>query len=737
MRKTNVRALALVIAMAFALTGCVGSTSRDVTALWPSSAPSAATATATAVPDTSGAQIPTAEPTTDSERQTYADGTWAVYWYLCGSDLESDYGCATQDLSEMFRVTLPENVQVVIETGGASAWQGNSVSADAIGRYLYSGNTLTKISTETDANMGDAATFTDFLRWCNQNYPAERQAVILWNHGGGSLGGVIYDEKYGYDSLSLPELERSFAAAPAVSGKYEIIGFDACLMATIETADAIDSYARYMVASEESEPGCGWEYTGLFSALASNTSMDGAALGKVICDTFYAGCASEGVADMTTLSVVDLTKAGALIDAYRALGDEALLGSVREREAYLSAYGNAARNAENYGGNNEQQGYFDMVDIGDLVKNAGQTLFPKNGGAVLAALADCVRYQIKGQYRSEASGLAGYYSYDGNLNVFSTYSDIADNPGFEYYFEYALNGELSPEGTDYVRKLQSESGETPTSAQPLPSISELGLDGIALSLSGNGHYTLDVGGERAKNIAFVYLDVLLCAAVSPGEVYMIYDLGSNRAVDMSRQSSGVYTDNFDGKATVIHEKPYEAFEYVYMEVIDCKPGEYTLYSSPVMLTRTGSDGYVPNGERYQMIVNYNETTGVYDILGAKKGADSAKKAGMADKDLRQFTPEDIVIPIPRISYETGFESDVWTPLHWPDVSIDGNFSFYAENAEFYDLVFVDGYYRVRFEMVDYAGRRYTSGDGWYRYENDTLIPASASEVNIPYISESR
>ena len=24
-------------------------------------------------------------------------GSWAVYWYLCGSDLETNYGCATTD----------------------------------------------------------------------------------------------------------------------------------------------------------------------------------------------------------------------------------------------------------------------------------------------------------------------------------------------------------------------------------------------------------------------------------------------------------------------------------------------------------------------------------------------------------------------------------------------------------------------------------------------------------------
>ena len=43
---------------------------------------------------------------------------WAIYWYLCGSDLESEGGCATEDISELLDVELPDNVKVVIETGG-------------------------------------------------------------------------------------------------------------------------------------------------------------------------------------------------------------------------------------------------------------------------------------------------------------------------------------------------------------------------------------------------------------------------------------------------------------------------------------------------------------------------------------------------------------------------------------------------------------------------------------------
>ena len=159
--------------------------------------------------------------------------TWAFYWYLCGSNLETNNGYATDDLLEMAKVTLPENVVVVIETGGAKEWQNSLVEADRLQRYLYIRNELYLIESLPSANMGRPETLADFLSFCNENYPAEKQALILWDHGGGSVWGMMHDELYSYESLSLDGLRTALEAAPAASGMYEMVGIDACLMATV------------------------------------------------------------------------------------------------------------------------------------------------------------------------------------------------------------------------------------------------------------------------------------------------------------------------------------------------------------------------------------------------------------------------------------------------------------------------------------------------------------------------
>ena len=97
---------------------------------------------------------------------------------------------------EMLDVQLPDNVQVVIETGGASMWQNEMISADYIQRYLYNSDDLYLVDEQPLADMGDPATLADFLSFCEENYPADHTAVIFWNHGGGSVAGVSFDELY-------------------------------------------------------------------------------------------------------------------------------------------------------------------------------------------------------------------------------------------------------------------------------------------------------------------------------------------------------------------------------------------------------------------------------------------------------------------------------------------------------------------------------------------------------------
>ena len=101
--------------------------------------------------------------------------------------------------------------------------------------------------------------------------------------------------------------------------KFDFIGFDACLMGTLETALVTEQYADYLIGSEESEPGCGWYYTTWLSQLSKNTSISTVELSKTIIDDFNNVCKKNFPGCNTTLSVVDLAEfAGTVPEPFAA-----------------------------------------------------------------------------------------------------------------------------------------------------------------------------------------------------------------------------------------------------------------------------------------------------------------------------------------------------------------------------------------------------------------------------------
>ena len=296
------------------------------------------------------------------------DGSWAIYWYLCGSDLESEGGFATDDLNELLEAELPENVTVVIETGGAAEWWNETVDASVLQRYVYNSDGLTLVDEQPSASMGDSGTLADFLRFAKENYPADKTAVVFWNHGGGSVSGASFDEMYDYDSLTLDEMYTAFTevwepSLEAGQQPLELVGFDTCLMATVDVAYTFCDLSRYLVASEETEPANGWYYSKWVGALAEDPSMDGAALGRVICDAYYEGCREAGTEDDVTLSVTDLSRLEGLMNAYERFGTEALTAACND-PAFFTRFARVAAQSENYGGNTREQGYTNLVDLG-------------------------------------------------------------------------------------------------------------------------------------------------------------------------------------------------------------------------------------------------------------------------------------------------------------------------------------------------------------------------------------
>ncbi len=600
-----------------------------------------------------GEDISTPEPNAEA-------GTWAIYWYLCGSDLESNGGFATSDLMEMMEVALPENVRVVIQTGGAKTWQNNVVDADILQRYVYDSEGLTLVDELPPASMGDAATLTDFLRYCKQNYPAEKTAVLFWNHGGGSVSGAAFDERYGYDSLTLDEMQTAFGRvweADENNPPLELVGFDTCLMATVDVAGTFAGTACYLVASEEVEPANGWDYTGWLGALAADPAMDGAALGEVICDAYYAGCQAVGTHSNATLSLTDLTRTGPLLEAYEAFGAEALAAAC-EDPGFFSRFARIAAQSENYGGNTREQGYTNMVDLGHMARQSTGLL--QTAGDVLNALEDCVLYRVSGPYRAESTGLSCYYSYNGDLNDLYGYTNVGAGQAFKYFYSYELTGQLDDNGMEYISDLNYE--ELPQ----IQSLATMGWDGMPLQVDENGVSHLTLGPEADSILAGIGFSLYYFD--EENDIMLLLGTDNDMNADWE---NGVFSDNFRGVWGGIDG------HMVYME-LSFEGEDYNLYSVPVLL----------NGEPYNLQVAYDFTTEEWSILGARQGIG---EAGMSDKELRLLQPGDTLTTIWYLSSYSGEDGLEAYAVEELTVTADTSFA---------EMELPDGRYGMVFEMRD-------------------------------------
>ena len=383
-----------------------------------------------------------------AEEAARATDEWTVMFYFCGSDLESKYGYASENLSDINSVIYPNSwmtmvadfygldpesieavkpgkVNVLIETGGSTAWHTRDgeidldmdVDTGALQRWSYNvypddvedaldlpwGFELKE--TLPLQSMADPETLADFIRWGVQTCPAKKYALVLWDHGGGAMTGLFIDELFDKDIMYLYELREALADGGV---RFEALIIDACLMANIETAWNVKDYANWLVASEEVVPGKGTAVGDWLQALYAYPECDGEWLGRCVCDMTgikYANGEDEMAKSLLTWSVIDLSGIDRLLTAcggYFDLMSDALTRYPTEARTYSRFI----FEAEAYG-----DGQQNMHDLGAVIYNqeAMMEVNLRVRGEVMDALADAVTYIARGKGRSAARGLSFCY----------------------------------------------------------------------------------------------------------------------------------------------------------------------------------------------------------------------------------------------------------------------------------------------------------------------------------------
>ncbi len=325
---------------------------------------------------------------------------WTVMVYMVGSDMEAFDRKGTQDLREMRRAVRGDTTLLVM-TGGCPAEEGSLFGADC-GIYRVGADGEELLET-VRGSMGDPATLAGLLR-VGMRMSEDPAALILWDHGFGPMEGFGDDIRDVEDRrLTLAEIGDALRDSGYAERPLTVIGFDACLMAGCETAVTLAPYAAYLLASQETEPGDGWDY-GFLEAL--DPAADGVAFGRAVIDRFtahYRQLYADRPSDEQpyTLSLIDLSEAdelAAAVDAMFASFDRDVAAGrfrdISDLRQGMWGYGRVVAGTE-----------YDAVDLSRLAASAADT--HPEALAVQAALDRCCLLRCGNE--PDAGGLSVFF----------------------------------------------------------------------------------------------------------------------------------------------------------------------------------------------------------------------------------------------------------------------------------------------------------------------------------------
>lgn len=332
------------------------------------------------------------------EEQGNASDTYTLMLYMCASDLESECGFATEDLNEIMYGYTAGNLNVIVQTGGTAEWQNTVVADDRCQRYRVTEDGLELVDDSLGMqNMADSATLTDFIQYCSSNYAADHYGLVLWDHGGGVVGGYGYDENFGGDSMSLTEMSRALGDA---SVHLDMLGFDACLMANFETCLMAAPYADYLIASEEPEPGCGWYYTDWIGKLSENCGIPPKRYGRQIIDDYITESGWDSPSMYSTLGMFDLQQVTQkLLPALSQFSDDAV------QQLSAGEYRRISQSRSNTRA--VYQSELDHIDLLDYAQHSQS----ETADQLEQAVSDCVVYYQETENGSGDNGLSILFPY--------------------------------------------------------------------------------------------------------------------------------------------------------------------------------------------------------------------------------------------------------------------------------------------------------------------------------------
>lgn len=478
---------------------------------------------------------------TDPAPEPEAKKAWTFMVYMCASNNLGDG--ARSDLAEMAKSGFDASmVNVVVFTGGATRWGWASVPTDKNALFEIHDKEIKQVM-EYDpiANMSIDSTLSQFIDTATTQYPAEKYALILWDHGAGPNIGVIQDAVFNTGNMELATLRSALGNSQFKDHPLEILGFDACLMGNVEVAKAIQPYARYMVASEESEPCYGWNYSFL-GEIKATTPTDG--LATNIVDRYmdyYTQHPDRASSLKVSLACIDLSQINSLKASCSDYFKE--VSGLLSEESYLSF---AKIRDKTLTFNKD----LDLIDLGAFVKNLDEMHLPSQ-----QKLVDSIdkTIQYNRSMAEDATGLTIYHPYAKGI--------MYNNKFKSKYIDLSLEDEYTRYIDKFVSYLTNQPYVAWSGTSTLDSLKDADEQDEAVK-DANTSFTLQLTEQQYDFLAEAQLQVFESADESAGYalVSIIPDVvkdDENHTVSATYVHRALFITTADGSEILSGALPYD------------------------------------------------------------------------------------------------------------------------------------------------------------------------------------
>jgi hypothetical protein len=362
---------------------------------------------------------------------------------MADTNLEED---ALVDLLELEEVVGDKNTNIVVLIDRSS--DPNHSDGEVLGLGNFSDTKLLHFGADgigasdesAELNMGISETLESFIAFSLAQFPSDNTALILWDHGGG-WKGMGPDESDGHDILTLPELRSAISGGLSEVGlnQFDLIGMDACLMATYEVAHAVDGLTRYLLASEELEPGHGWDYRAL-ATLLDQSAVQAADLGVALTDGFERQAKEAETSGDITLSLLDMAHFDDFTESFRAILSDVTVAprptAPRMRTATMSV--------PKYGSSPDPSRSTHHIDLAAFVAD----WFDWNPLLLAdfeSALNNLVVYKVAGPANERSTGLSIYFPSEEAYAEATYFDDPIHAQWANFLEEYLTAGAELPE----------------------------------------------------------------------------------------------------------------------------------------------------------------------------------------------------------------------------------------------------------------------------------------------------